>query len=68
MGQGKGIIEEVSPSWVDQVDADLHFCTSLNAYTRQMIDISTRGAFLKRTTQLDFDLFDGIATNSYQWS
>ena len=33
-----------------------------------MIDTSARGIFLKRTTQQDFDLLDGIATNSYQWS
>ena len=33
-----------------------------------MIDTSAGGIFLKRTTQHAFDLLDGIATNSYQWS
>ena len=68
MGQIQGITEEVSPSWVDQVDADLHFYTGLNAHIRQMIDTSAGGIFLKRTTQQAFDLLDGITTNSYQWS
>ena len=33
-----------------------------------MIDTSDGGIFLKRTTQHAFDLLDGIATNSFQWS
>ena len=45
-----------------------NFYTGLNAHTRQMIDTSAGGIFLKRTTQQAFDLLDGIATNSYQWS
>ena len=45
-----------------------NFYTALNAHTRQMIDTSAGGIFLKRTTQQAFDLFDGIAMNSYQWS
>ena len=33
-----------------------------------MIDTLVEGIFLKRMTQQVFDLLDGIATNSYQWS
>ena len=33
-----------------------------------MIDTSVGGIFLKRTTQQAFDMLDGIAINSYQWS
>ena len=45
-----------------------NFYTGLNAHTRQMIDTSAGGIFLKRTTQQAFNLLDGISTNSYQWS
>ena len=45
-----------------------NFYTGLNAHTRQMIDTLTGGIFLKMMTQQAFDLLDGIATNSYQWS
>ena len=33
-----------------------------------MINTLAGGIFLKRTTQQAFDLLDGIATYSYQWS
>ena len=45
-----------------------NFYTGLNAHTRQMIDTSAGGILLKRATQQAFDLLDGIAINSYQWS
>ena len=45
-----------------------NFYTGLHAHTRWMIDTLVEGIFLKRTTQQVFDLLDGIATNSYQWS
>ena len=45
-----------------------NFYTGLNSHTRQMIDTSDGGIFLKRMTQQTFYLLDGIATNSYQWS
>ena len=45
-----------------------NFYTGLNSHKRQMIDTSVGGIFLKMTTQQAFDLLDGIAANSYQWS
>ena len=45
-----------------------NFYTSLNAYTRHMINTLAGGIFLKRTTQQAFNVLDGITTNSYQWS
>ena len=38
-----------------------NFYAGLNAHTRQMIDTSARGIFLKRTTQQVVDLLDGMS-------
>ena len=45
-----------------------NFYTSLNAHTRKTIDTLVGVIFFKKKTQQAFDLLDGIAKNSYQWS
>ena len=68
MGQIQGIDKEVSLSWVDQEDANLTFLYRPKCPYKLDVDTSAGGILLKRTTQQAFDLLDGIATNSYQWS
>ena len=63
----KELLRKCPHHWLTRWMQIYNFYTGLNAHTRQMIDTSSGGIFLKRTTQQAFDLLDEIAKNSYQW-